>query len=257
MLAAIESAPDPEPRALKTSDGPEQSCTLNIQNNNLSRRRTALGLIRSIGSGQMPRARWQPRAIVGWSRRLAKRRATWHCAEQLGEGLLTVRAGTGCTQRFADRSERRIAVGPSLSGAVVGAVPCRDGPASSDGRCEPRWPVSGDGAASSAIAAPPATIHRGWQEMRRPRSSQCHTHDRHPGQFVSGGQARLVDGMGDLPCQRAKQGMISSGVAIAAGILGLLDCALRAKRCPTLRPAAGCHPGYFRSGFRDPGCVRR
>jgi replication initiation protein RepC len=42
MLAAIESAPDPEPSALKTSDAPEENCAPNIQNKNSSRRRTAL-----------------------------------------------------------------------------------------------------------------------------------------------------------------------------------------------------------------------
>ena len=41
MLAAIESAPDTEPRALKTSDAPEENCAPNIQNKNSSRRRTA------------------------------------------------------------------------------------------------------------------------------------------------------------------------------------------------------------------------
>ena len=40
MLAAIESAPEPEPRALKTSDAPEENCAPNIQNKNSSRRRT-------------------------------------------------------------------------------------------------------------------------------------------------------------------------------------------------------------------------
>ncbi|EGD57613.1 hypothetical protein Y88_1446 [Novosphingobium nitrogenifigens DSM 19370] len=40
MLAAIESAPEPEPRALKTSDAPEENCVPNIQNKNSSRRRT-------------------------------------------------------------------------------------------------------------------------------------------------------------------------------------------------------------------------
>jgi hypothetical protein len=41
MLAAIESAPDPDPRALKTSDAPEENCAPNIQNKNSPRRRTA------------------------------------------------------------------------------------------------------------------------------------------------------------------------------------------------------------------------
>ena len=41
MLDAIESAPDPEPRALKTSDAPEENCAPNIQNKKSSRRRTA------------------------------------------------------------------------------------------------------------------------------------------------------------------------------------------------------------------------
>ena len=41
MLKAIESAPDHEPRALKTSDAPEENCAPNIQNKNSSRRRTA------------------------------------------------------------------------------------------------------------------------------------------------------------------------------------------------------------------------
>ncbi len=40
MLAAIESAPDPGPRALKTSDAPEENCAPNIQDKNSSRRRT-------------------------------------------------------------------------------------------------------------------------------------------------------------------------------------------------------------------------
>ncbi|WDF73457.1 helix-turn-helix domain-containing protein [Novosphingobium sp. KACC 22771] len=40
MLAAIESAPEPEPRALKTSDAPEENCAPNIQDKNSSRRRT-------------------------------------------------------------------------------------------------------------------------------------------------------------------------------------------------------------------------
>ena len=43
MLAAIESAPDPEPRALKTSDAPEENCAPNIQTKNSSRRRTGRG----------------------------------------------------------------------------------------------------------------------------------------------------------------------------------------------------------------------
>jgi hypothetical protein len=41
MLAAIESVPDPDPRALKTSDAPEENCAPNIQNQNSPRRRTA------------------------------------------------------------------------------------------------------------------------------------------------------------------------------------------------------------------------
>jgi hypothetical protein len=41
MLAAVETAPDPEPRALKTSDAPEESCAPNIQNKKPSRKRTA------------------------------------------------------------------------------------------------------------------------------------------------------------------------------------------------------------------------
>jgi hypothetical protein len=40
MLAAIETAPEPEPRALKTSDAPEENAP-NIQDKNSSRRRTA------------------------------------------------------------------------------------------------------------------------------------------------------------------------------------------------------------------------
>ena len=40
MLAAIGSAPDPAPRALKTSDAPEENCAPNIQNKKSSRRRT-------------------------------------------------------------------------------------------------------------------------------------------------------------------------------------------------------------------------
>jgi replication initiation protein RepC len=41
MLVAIESAPNPEHRALKTSDAPEENCSPNIQNKKSSRRRTA------------------------------------------------------------------------------------------------------------------------------------------------------------------------------------------------------------------------
>ncbi len=41
MLDAIESAPDPKPRALKTSDAPEENCAPNIQDKNSPRRRTA------------------------------------------------------------------------------------------------------------------------------------------------------------------------------------------------------------------------
>ncbi|MBN9146010.1 MULTISPECIES: helix-turn-helix domain-containing protein [unclassified Novosphingobium] len=40
MLAAIESAPDPAPRAPKTSDAPEENCAPNIQDKNSPRRRT-------------------------------------------------------------------------------------------------------------------------------------------------------------------------------------------------------------------------
>ena len=40
MLAAIESAPDPDPGALKTSDAPEENCAPNIQDKKSSRRRT-------------------------------------------------------------------------------------------------------------------------------------------------------------------------------------------------------------------------
>jgi replication initiation protein RepC len=40
MLAAIESVPDPDPRALKTSDAPEENCAPNIQNKKSPRRRT-------------------------------------------------------------------------------------------------------------------------------------------------------------------------------------------------------------------------
>jgi len=43
MLEAIDSTPDPEPRALKTSDAPEENCAPNIQTKKSSRRRTALG----------------------------------------------------------------------------------------------------------------------------------------------------------------------------------------------------------------------
>ena len=42
MFAAIESVPDPDPRALKTSDAPEENCAPNIQDKKSSRRRTAL-----------------------------------------------------------------------------------------------------------------------------------------------------------------------------------------------------------------------
>ena len=42
MLDALESAPNPEPRALKTSDAPEENCARNIQDKKSSRRRTAL-----------------------------------------------------------------------------------------------------------------------------------------------------------------------------------------------------------------------
>ncbi|GHD00200.1 helix-turn-helix domain-containing protein [Novosphingobium pokkalii] len=41
MLAAVEFVPDPERRALKTSDAPEENCAPNIQDKNSSRRRTA------------------------------------------------------------------------------------------------------------------------------------------------------------------------------------------------------------------------
>jgi hypothetical protein len=41
MLAAIESPPDPDPRALKTSGAPEENCTPNILDKKSSRRRTA------------------------------------------------------------------------------------------------------------------------------------------------------------------------------------------------------------------------
>ncbi|KUR77025.1 helix-turn-helix domain-containing protein [Novosphingobium sp. Fuku2-ISO-50] len=41
MLAAIECPTEPEPRALKTSDAPEENCARNIQDKNSSRRRTA------------------------------------------------------------------------------------------------------------------------------------------------------------------------------------------------------------------------
>ena len=41
MLAAIESDPHPEPRALKTSDAPEENCAPNIQDKNSSRRCSA------------------------------------------------------------------------------------------------------------------------------------------------------------------------------------------------------------------------
>ncbi len=41
MLAAVEFVPEPEPRALKTSDAPEENCAPNIQDKNSSRRRTA------------------------------------------------------------------------------------------------------------------------------------------------------------------------------------------------------------------------
>ena len=40
MLAVVESAPDPDPRALKTSDAPEENCAPNIQDKKSSRRRT-------------------------------------------------------------------------------------------------------------------------------------------------------------------------------------------------------------------------
>ncbi|OYU34311.1 replication initiation protein RepC [Novosphingobium sp. PASSN1] len=39
-LDAIETAPDPEPRALKTSGAPEENCAPNIQNKKSSRKRT-------------------------------------------------------------------------------------------------------------------------------------------------------------------------------------------------------------------------
>jgi hypothetical protein len=41
MLAAIESVPNPEARALKTSDAPEENCAPKIQNKKPSRKRTA------------------------------------------------------------------------------------------------------------------------------------------------------------------------------------------------------------------------
>ena len=43
MLEAIESTPDPVPRALKNSDAPEENCAPNLQNQHSSRRRTAHG----------------------------------------------------------------------------------------------------------------------------------------------------------------------------------------------------------------------
>ena len=43
MLAAIESAPDPDPRALKTSDAPEENCAPNIQDKNSPRSCSARG----------------------------------------------------------------------------------------------------------------------------------------------------------------------------------------------------------------------
>lgn len=41
MLAVLESTPDPDPRALKSSDAPEENCAPNIQNQNSPRKRTA------------------------------------------------------------------------------------------------------------------------------------------------------------------------------------------------------------------------
>jgi len=41
MLAAVEFVPEPDPRALKTSDAPEENCAPNIQNQNSPRKRTA------------------------------------------------------------------------------------------------------------------------------------------------------------------------------------------------------------------------
>ena len=43
MLDAIKSVPDPNSRALKTSDAPEENCAPNIQTHQSSRRRTARG----------------------------------------------------------------------------------------------------------------------------------------------------------------------------------------------------------------------
>jgi hypothetical protein len=43
MLEVIESVPDPETRALKASDAPEENCAPNIQTKKSSRRRTVLG----------------------------------------------------------------------------------------------------------------------------------------------------------------------------------------------------------------------
>ena len=64
MFAAIESVPDPDPRALKTSDAPEENCAPNIQDKKSSRRKARLSL--------------RPRAIVAWSTHSAARLGpTW------------------------------------------------------------------------------------------------------------------------------------------------------------------------------------
>jgi hypothetical protein len=106
MLAAIESVPDPDPRALKTSDAPEENCAPNIQDKNSSRRRTApardpldrirpatalvvatesyRGIVEALGGPTWPNlveASWRSCGRLG-------------IAQSMGPGLPAVRAGT-------------------------------------------------------------------------------------------------------------------------------------------------------------------
>jgi mannose/fructose-specific phosphotransferase system component IIA len=128
MLAAIESAPDPDPRALKTSDAPEENCAPNIQDKThhegvprRSRSARAHPARDRAGGGHRELSRHRRgagRADLAQPCRgvVAQLRSAWHRPEHLGPGLPAVRAGTGGAQRVADRPECRIAAGPSLSG---------------------------------------------------------------------------------------------------------------------------------------------
>jgi hypothetical protein len=151
MLAAnIESVPDPDPRALKTSDAPEENCAPNIQDKNSPRRRTAPArdplehpARDRAGGGHRELSRHRRgagRADMAQPRRgvVAQLRAARHRPEHLGPGLPAVRAGTSGAQRAADRQECRIAAGPSLSGGLTGKVSGGHGAAGRLGRREPR-----------------------------------------------------------------------------------------------------------------------